>query len=194
MSIGMLMECRLGFYLLSRSAEPSTEPANAACWTVIERRLGVMVRAAPEKTEQNIMQFPEITATAAAILMILQLFLMLSVGMYRAKAKVGTGYGNDQNLERLGRRHGNLAENAAIFLITLALLELRIGSTAVVFVLATTFVVARLAHAIGFSSLAGSHLSQGSKFFQLMRMLGAGLTAVSGFATAGYLLFSVISA
>ena len=139
------------------------------------------------------MQFPEITATTAAILMILQLLLMLSVGMYRTKAQVGTGYGDDHNLERLARRHGNLAENAAIFLITLALLELRIGSTTVVLVLAATFVGARLAHAIGFSSLAGSHLGQGNKLFLLMRMLGAGLTAVSGFAVAGYLLFNLIS-
>ena len=140
------------------------------------------------------MQFPEIIATAAAILMILWLFLMLSVAMYRAKAQIGTGYGNDQNLERVSRRHGNLAENTSLFLITLALLQLRIDSTTVVFVLATIFVVARLGHAIGFPSLAGSQLSQGSKFFQLMRMLRAGLSAVSSFATASYLLFSVISA
>ena len=101
--------------------------------------------------------------------MILWLFLMLSVAIYRAKAQVETGYGADQNLERVSRRHGNLGENTSIFLITLALLELRIGSTTVVFVLATIFVVARFGHAIGFPSLAGSHLSQGSKFSQLMR-------------------------
>lgn len=138
------------------------------------------------------MEFPTTSAATAGILLILQLLLMLSVGMYRTKAKVGTGYGDDQNLERLGRRHGNLAENAAIFLIALALLELRVGPTTVVFALAAVFVAARLSHAIGFSSLAGSHLGEGNKFFVLLRVLGAGLTALAGFATAGYLLVSIL--
>ncbi len=138
------------------------------------------------------MEYPAISAATAGSLLILQLLLMLSVGMYRTKVKMGTGYGNDQNLERLGRRHGNLAENAAIFVVTLALLELRVGPTTVVFILGATFVAARLFHAIGFSSLAGSHLGDGNFFFVLMRMLGAGLTALTGFATAGYLLLNVL--
>ena len=138
------------------------------------------------------MEFPAISAATAGVLLILQILLMLSVGMYRTKVKLGTGYGSDQNLERLGRRHGNLAENAAIFVVTLALLELRVGPTTAVLALASIFVAARLAHAVGFSSLAGSHLGEGNKLFVLLRSLGAGLTALTGLGTAGYLLFSVL--
>lgn len=138
------------------------------------------------------MEFPAVSATTAGLLLIMQQLLMLSVGMYRQKSKQPSGYGTDLNMERLSRRHGNLAENAAIFVVTLALLELNVGSTTIVIALATAFLVARLAHAIGFSSLAGSHVTEGSPLFLQMRALGAGLTALTGLVTAAYLLFSVI--
>ena len=140
------------------------------------------------------MEFPTISAVTAGVLLMLQQLLMLNVGMYRTKVRMGTGYGNDQNLERLGRRHGNLAENAAIFIVTLALLELQLGPTTVVVSLAIAFIVARLAHAIGFSSLAGSHLGEGSKLFLFLRAGGATFTALIGLATAAYLLINIYAA
>ena len=135
------------------------------------------------------MQFPIIAATTAGILLVMQQTLMLSVGMYRGKVKQGTGYGEDLTLERLGRRHGNLAENAAIFIATLALLELLVGGTSIVLGLAIAFVAGRVAHMIGFSSLAGSHLKEGSKMFIVLRAAGATTTAIVGLATGLYLIY-----
>ena len=106
------------------------------------------------------MEFPIIAATTAGILLVMQQALMLNVGMYRTKLKMGTGFGQNQDMERLARRHGNLAENAGIFIATLALLELYTGSGMVVQVLAGAFVLARVLHIVGFSSLAGSHLAE----------------------------------
>ena len=126
------------------------------------------------------MEFPVVAATTAGILLVMQQALMLNVGMYRTKVRLGTGYGDDLDLERLSRRHGNLAENAGIFIATLALLELYIGSGDAVLWLAVAFVAARIAHMVGFSSLAGSHLKEGSKLFLLLRAGGATFTALVG--------------
>ena len=135
------------------------------------------------------MEFPIVSAVTAGALLIIQQLLMLNVGLYRTKVRTGVGYGEDLDLERLSRRHGNLAENAGIFVATLALLELLAGSVDIVAGFAIAFVVARTAHIIGFSSLAGSHLKDGSTVFLFLRAGGATFTALVGVATGAYLLF-----
>ena len=49
------------------------------------------------------------------------------------------------------RRHGNFAENAAIFVAALALFELLGGGRETVEIFAAIFIVGRLSHAIGLS-------------------------------------------
>jgi len=56
-----------------------------------------------------------------------------------------------------------------------------------VYILAAVFVSARIAHAIGFSSAAGSHLAEGNRIFLLMRSSGATLSALTGIALGVYL-------
>ncbi|MCR9080605.1 MAG: MAPEG family protein [Hyphomonadaceae bacterium] len=140
---------------------------------------------------------PTYAALLGGSLLVLQILLMLSVGTYRTGAKKGVGVDGDMKLERLVRRHGNLAENAAIFLIVLTLYEVMFGQTLIVLGTASVFLVARLLHAIGFSSLSGSHLvdAQGSgSSFVLMRAAGAGLTALSSLVIAIALIVSVVPA
>ena len=70
------------------------------------------------------------SAWLAAYLLVLQMFLMMTVGMYRTKKQQGVGFqADDLTLERLIRRHGNLAENAGIFIASITLLEIVSGST-----------------------------------------------------------------
>ena len=126
---------------------------------------------------------PEITALTATYLIVLQIVLMMSVGLHRASAKVGVGHGEDENLLRKIRRHGNLAENAALFLVALALAEISGAPSYYVTILAVLFVVARTSHALGFTSLAGSHATQISGFAAL-RAVGAFGTAASGVGVA----------
>jgi uncharacterized membrane protein YecN with MAPEG domain len=135
------------------------------------------------------MTFPLITATLTALILLLQMVLMLSAGLHRGKTGVGVGTGDDQNLERKVRRHGNLAENAALFLLALALAEMFGASAMVIKGFAILFLIARLAHALAFSSLAGSHGADGNKIFGLARIIGALGTALSGVGIAGYLLY-----
>ena len=114
---------------------------------------------------------------------------MLSVGMHRFKTQIGVGIGADQHLERKMRRHGNLAENSAIFLVLLALAELAGAPQQVMIGFAGAFAVARLSHVIGFSTLGGSHDPNAGGPWVMFRALGAFGTIGSGVGLAGYLVY-----
>lgn len=141
------------------------------------------------------MEFPVVAALVAGTLIVLQQVLMLNTGFHRANVRIGVGFGQDLNLERKIRRHGNLAENAAIFIVVLALAEMATPGSAVVKALGMIFVVARILHGIAFSSLAGSHVADGSsKFHTTARFFGALGSAFSGIAIGAYLIYLVLLA
>jgi uncharacterized membrane protein YecN with MAPEG domain len=141
------------------------------------------------------MDIPVITATTAAVLLVMQQALMMQTGLYRPKAQAALGDNGDQDMARLMRRHGNLAENAALMLIGLAMLELLTGPTLLVKVIAVGFIGARVLHAVSFSSLRGSHaLGEGTKPWLRMRIAGAVGTALCGFAAAVGLVAAVAAA
>jgi len=94
------------------------------------------------------MIFPTVSAQTAGILIILQSLLMLWTAMTRRKFKQPFG-GEEPKLVKRNRAHGNLAENAAIFLIALALLEMGGMAAGTVTLLAGAFVAVRLSHVIG---------------------------------------------
>lgn len=119
----------------------------------------------------------------AAYLLLLQMVLMLTVGMYRIKKLKGMGVQDDLTLERLVRRHGNLAENAGIFVAAIALLELQTGSTPLVFGLCLVFAIAEPCTPLG-SPLLLEHISLIARglavSFLGARAIGALSTAFSG--------------
>ncbi|MEO1554337.1 MAG: MAPEG family protein [Pseudomonadota bacterium] len=138
---------------------------------------------------------PVFSAMLAGTLLTVQTIMMLLVGTYRSGARKGVGVDGDIKLERLVRRHGNLAENAAIFLIVLTLYELLFGDTVFALSIGVVFLVARMLHIIGFSNNAGSHLVDADgagRFYVLLRASGAGLTALSTLALGLTLIISVI--
>lgn len=126
-----------------------------------------------------------------------QNLLMLNVGMYRTGLRKGVGVDGDIKLERLVRRHGNLAENAAIFVIALAIYEILFGQTGMAFWAATIFAIARVMHLVGFSNDAGSHLigaEGGKKVFLMMRAGGSMLSAATSIVLGVALVLGVASA
>lgn len=137
---------------------------------------------------------PVFTAALGGVLLPLQTGMMLAVGGYRSQSQKSIGVEGDRKLERLVRRHGNLAENAAIFLVVLALFELLFGTTTFVFAVGLVFLAARLSHIIGFSHETGSHLVNADgtgRAFVLFRVAGALLTALSTIVLGVTLLVSV---
>lgn len=138
---------------------------------------------------------PIYAALLGGALLCLQIILMLTVGTYRSNSGKGVGVADDMKLERLVRRHGNLAENAAIFITVFALYELLFGQTLIALIVGLVFFLARALHALAFTSDSGSHLVDGrgaGKKFVLMRVSGALLTALSSLALGITLIVSIL--
>jgi uncharacterized membrane protein YecN with MAPEG domain len=94
---------------------------------------------------------PAISALTAGILIMLQMALTAGVALARRRNRQSLGDGGDQGLLRAIRRHGNLAENAALFIAGFTLLELAGDNRFSLQILCAVFVLARISHAVGLS-------------------------------------------
>ncbi|MEH6660652.1 MAG: MAPEG family protein [Parasphingorhabdus sp.] len=137
------------------------------------------------------MTIPIIASVAGAVLVILQAILMILVGMHRIRNRINLGTGDDPVLERKIRRHGNLAENAALFIVVLALAEMTVVPNNVVAIIAIIFIIGRILHAIALSTVAGSQGAKTGKIFQAFRAIGALTTFGSFIALGSYLLAGI---
>jgi uncharacterized membrane protein YecN with MAPEG domain len=94
---------------------------------------------------------PIVSALAAGILIIMQMALMTAVIPSRRRNQQSLSDGGHKSLLRAIRRHGNFAENAAVFIAGFALLEVLGGDRVFLQILCAAFILARLIHAIGLS-------------------------------------------
>jgi uncharacterized membrane protein YecN with MAPEG domain len=93
---------------------------------------------------------PVVSAITAGALIIGQMGLLLTTALRRRATRQSLGEG-DPSLQRVVRRHGNYAENAAIFVASLALLEMMGAERLFILGLAALFILGRLLHAVGLS-------------------------------------------
>jgi uncharacterized membrane protein YecN with MAPEG domain len=128
---------------------------------------------------------PIISGLTAGVLLAMQLVLMFMVSSQRVKNQQSLGDGDNPALLQAVRRHGNFAENAAIFIAAVALLELLGDSRLEVEILCAAFVVGRLLHAIGMSV---------RKTVNRWRFFGTIIFALAGFVVAGRLVLLGIAA
>ena len=75
-------------------------------------------------TDLTALHPPMIAAGLAAVLTVLQMGFMAQTGLARGRRNVVLGLGEDREIQRLARRHGNLAENAALLVAGIALAEM----------------------------------------------------------------------
>ncbi len=121
------------------------------------------------------LHMPWVSALTAGVLLVLQMLLMLSAALNRGRSRRaagGDGDNGDPELTRRVRRHGNLAENAAIFVAGYTLLELLGENQQRLEIACGVFVLARLLHAIGFSFRNTANLARVSG---VILTLGSGL-------------------
>lgn len=130
------------------------------------------------------MIFPKTTALIAAVIAIFQVILMLRVGFARLNTKVGLGSGGNERLERKIRIHGNLTENAPIFLILLGLLEGLGMKSQIIAGVGLVFLLVRIAHAYALSHTSGPHP---------MRAIGAFGTVLCLLSTSGMLIYQAFA-
>jgi uncharacterized membrane protein YecN with MAPEG domain len=127
---------------------------------------------------------PYVSAITAGILIIIQMALMYSVVRTRWRVRQSLGDGGKQEILLTIRRHGNLAENAAIFIAGFALLELMGASRLWVAILCAAFVLARISHLVG--------LSMPGKTVNRLRIAGAAGTMFVGVALGARLIFAAL--
>ena len=124
--------------------------------------------------------FPAIAATTGGALLALQMLLGFTVSGARGQSNVWIGASGSAPLERIARRHANLAENAGLFLGGFTLLELSGHWPTLLLILCPTFVVLRLFHAAGLSRQNTNNL---------LRLIGGAGTYLLGLVLGGALVW-----
>lgn len=126
-----------------------------------------------------------ITGFTAAALAILLVLLALDTIRNRFRTRLAFGLGDDPGLTSASRAHGNLAENAPIALILIALLEFGGADRQILTYAAAAFVAARVLHAIGLYTP-----SKGPP--PLPRAIGVIATVAIQLGLAGWLLMRLL--
>ncbi len=96
-----------------------------------------------------------ITAIYASLLAILYIVLSYRVAQNRIRLKVGLGTGQNPELERAVRIHGNFAEYVPFALLLLAFLESGGGAWWAVHLAGAGLLIARVSHALGLNQTSG---------------------------------------
>lgn len=97
----------------------------------------------------------QITAVYASLLAILYIVLSYRVAQRRMRFQVGLGTGQNTELERAVRIHGNFAEYVPFTLLLLAFFETGGGPAWAVHVAGAGLLVARGLHALGLTQSSG---------------------------------------
>jgi len=90
-----------------------------------------------------------VTALTAAICALLLIFLMFKVIGQRGRTETSFGAGDDEKMKMVRGAHANLAENAPIAILLIALLEMTNAHHWALTGLAGLFLVARVVHVYG---------------------------------------------
>lgn len=126
------------------------------------------------------MTYPVITAIAAGIIINLQMILMKICGKSRYKHKQGLGDNGQPELLARIRSHGNLAENSAIVLLVLGLLEMAGVNQMIIIAAASIFVIGRFLHPLGLFKTSGASAP---------RAIGVATTGIVGMAGGLFLIY-----
>jgi len=97
------------------------------------------------------MTFPVLTAIAAGVLLLLQVWAAVGVIRLRRSLRIDIGDGGHHHVGKAIRRHGNLAENSPLWLMVFGLLEAGGLMRAVIALLVGGFVLGRCLHLYAFS-------------------------------------------
>jgi len=125
----------------------------------------------------------EISAIYMALCGILLVLLAAQVVRGRWQYRVGIGDGDNRNLNRLIRVHGNAAEYLPMALLLLLAVENTLGAAWPVHALGSLLVISRLLHAFGLGKSAGSSLPRflGTAGTWAVMLVSAGIVLAHSF-------------
>jgi uncharacterized membrane protein YecN with MAPEG domain len=96
-----------------------------------------------------------VSATYASVLAIIFIVLSYRVARRRMRFQVGLGTGDNRELERAVRIHGNFAEYVPLALVLLVIYEMGGAPAWAVHLAGAVLLVARLLHAFGLTQSSG---------------------------------------
>lgn len=105
---------------------------------------------------ENVPAHVSAAALYTGILILMGIVLQFRVIKHRQSKKIGIGDGQDRDLARAIRVHGNFAENVPFVLAGLIMLALIGAPSVVIHGVGLLAVIGRLAHAVGLTQSAGS--------------------------------------
>jgi hypothetical protein len=100
----------------------------------------------------------EITAFYAGLLALLFMVLTINIIRLRLKLQVGVGDGEQPDLVKAIRIHGNFAEYVPLFLLLMGCYELNQGSALLLHCCGGAVFVGRILHAIGLAKTIGTSI------------------------------------
>ncbi|WP_417611605.1 MAPEG family protein [Parasphingorhabdus sp.] len=128
-----------------------------------------------------------VTALAAAICALLLIFMKFKVIGQRVRTETMFGAGEDAKMKMVRGTHANLAENAPIALILMALLEMTSAHHWTLTGLAGLFLIARVLHIYGMYQ----HHGNGSVRFRQAGVIGTTISIVAMALWVIYLFVTV---
>lgn len=126
---------------------------------------------------ENVPAHISAAALYTGLMILMAIVLQVGVIRHRGAKKIGIGDGQDKDLARAIRVHGNYVENVPFALVGLVMLAL-IGAPAIVIHgVGVLMIIGRIAHAIGLSQSAGT--SVGRAGGMIMTFIALIITAVT---------------
>ncbi len=131
---------------------------------------------------ENVPAHISAAALYTGLLILMAIVLQIRVIRHRRSRKIGIGDGQDKDLARAIRVHGNYVENVPFALAGLVMLALIGAPTIVIHGVGLLMIIGRIAHAIGLSQSAGTSLGRVSGM--IMTFIALIITAVTLIARA----------
>ena len=94
-----------------------------------------------------------VSLTAAAAAAFINLWLGIRIGQVRTSEKVSIGDGGNEKVIRRMRAQANFVEFTPFVLILIALVELAVGTSTLLWAAMAVYMLARIAHALGMDGM-----------------------------------------
>jgi len=119
-----------------------------------------------------------ITLSAAAAAALINIWLAIRCGQVRTAEKISMGDGGNQKLIARMRAHSNFVEKTPFVLVLVAALELALGGSTALAVVAGVFMLGRVAHGLGMDGGAFGKGRMVGTMITLLTQLGLAIWAI----------------
>lgn len=117
--------------------------------------------------------------TAAGAAALINIWLAMRVGQVRGEHKVSIGDGGNEAVIARMRAHANFVEYTPFVLLLIALIEFASGTSWWLWLVASVYLLGRVAHGLGMGSSSPLKLRMVGTIITMLTLLGLGLVAIA---------------